>query len=324
MDEALGRRRGGVLMVLLVAVAWLGMAQAAQAGTLSRDPTTNYLKFSAAVGETNAIDVFQFSTTYYISDFNQAITDAGSGCNSFVDSGGGHTYWYCTSIPGFDIHLNDMNDSLVPNQYPNYQSCSGCAVPDVPMTIDGSAGTDYIIGGLGADKIHGGTEADTIYGGDGNDTLFGDAGTDVLDGQNGNDTLLGGAGADDMYGEAGTDAVSYDDHTAGVIATLAPNAQTSGNSTDAINSDGTGRRDAMPSNTNPAAPDIETLIGSPQDDTLSGNDGAQTLAGGDGNDILRGGKGLDVLDGGNGFDFASYSDRSASQPVSVSLDNPPV
>jgi Ca2+-binding RTX toxin-like protein len=297
--------------LLITVVVWLGLASVAQAGVLSKD-ANNVLTFTANPGETNNVDVFQDSGGLYIFDRNQDPTDNGtSGCIDYYTTyGTQYMFWYCgTSVSSYKILLGDGNDTLLPGQYT-------CCAPTIPIVADGGIGNDNLTGGEGIDKIHGGDGTDALNGAGANDTLFGDDGVDTIHGNNADDNLYGGAGADIISGDAGTDTMFYEDHTSAVAATLAPGATTSGNATDGP----VGARDQFPAQTSATSPDIERLEGSPFDDTLSGNDGANQLNGGDGNDILRGGKGADVLNGGNGFDFTSYSDRSATQPVTVSLD----
>jgi len=63
-------------------------------------------------------------------------------------------------------------------------------------TINGTPGTDILIGGPGDDIISGFGGDDQLSGGDGNDTLDGGPGNDILTGGLGNDTLTGGPGVD--------------------------------------------------------------------------------------------------------------------------------
>lgn len=153
------------------------------------------------------------------------------------------------------------------------------------------------------ENAKGGSGADTINGNQAANTLWGNAGNDSLYGNNGNDILIGGAGADRLDGGAGTDIASYQEATAGVIASLfSPGG-----------------------NTGEAAGDtfffIEQLIGSNYADTLTGDDNANSLtglAGNDslngrgGNDLLVGGAGADVLTGGAGADTFYYSATTES------------
>ena len=65
----------------------------------------------------------------------------------------------------------------------------------------------------------------------------------------------------------------------------------------------------------------DVLDGGEDADTLSGGAGDDVLDGGGGRDTLRPGAGADQVHGGEGFDIATYSERGAGQPVSVSLDD---
>jgi uncharacterized delta-60 repeat protein len=72
------------------------------------------------------------------------------------------------------------------------------SVATVPVTADGGAGDDSILGGSAGDALAGGT---------GNDTLFGGGASDTLRGGDGNDYLNGGPGADQLLGDAGNDQI---------------------------------------------------------------------------------------------------------------------
>lgn len=156
------------------------------------------------------------------------------------------------------------------------------------------------------ENARGGSGADSITGNQADNSLWGNAGNDKLYGDNGNDVLIGGAGADRLDGGAGIDTASYQEATAGVIASLfSPGG-----------------------NTGEAAGDtfyfVEQLVGSNYADTLTGDDninglsglaGNDTLNGRGGNDLLIGGAGADVLTGGAGADtflFAAVTDSRNS------------
>ena len=67
--------------------------------------------------------------------------------------------------------------------------------------------------------------------------------------------------------------------------------------------------------------DIITIeSGMPIRTTLKGGSGNDTLTGWNEPDVLDGGAGADTLNGGGGIDTASYANRQATQPVSLSLD----
>jgi serralysin len=134
------------------------------------------------------------------------------------------------------------------------------------------------------ENAKGGAGADSITGNQADNALWGNGGNDQLSGNNGNDVLIGGAGGDRLDGGAGIDTASYEEATAGVVASLSNPG----------------------SNTGEAAGDtfyfIEQLKGSNNGDTLSGDDTANALVGLSGNDTLDGRGGNDVLTGGAGAD----------------------
>ncbi len=140
----------------------------------------------------------------------------------------------------------------------------------------GGDGNDVIDGGPGDDALHGWDGDDQLYGGPGNDQLFGEAGKDFLEGQTGDDTMVGG-----VVGGPDVDCVSYQDHTANVVADL----------DGAVGDDGSaGEADTI-------ASDVECLIGGDGNDILTGNDSDNLIEGGNGSDLIYGLGGSDKLAG---------------------------
>lgn len=85
---------------------------------------------------------------------------------------------------------------------------------NIPASIYGSWGADYLRGGSGNDRIYGGSDNDRIYGGSGADEIYGGTGEDVIYGQGGNDLIAGqqhddwvdgGSGRDRIHGNDGQD-----------------------------------------------------------------------------------------------------------------------
>ena len=81
-----------------------------------------------------------------------------------------------------------------------------------PVTLNGGAGDDRLIGSIGDELLHGeeghdtligGAGNDWLYGGDGRDTLYGDHDSDSAGGS-GHDHLYGGAHGDKLYGDGGS------------------------------------------------------------------------------------------------------------------------
>jgi hypothetical protein len=63
------------------------------------------------------------------------------------------------------------------------------------------------------------------------------------------------------------------------------------------------------------------IFGGLGNDVLRGGPGDDSIDGGPGNDLLIGGPGSDLLHGGSGIDTGSFEDKTASQPVTVTLNN---
>lgn len=74
--------------------------------------------------------------------------------------------------------------------------------------IYGNGGKDWLFGGGGNDLIEGGSDKDVLLGGYGNDTLDGGSNDDQLSGSYGDDTLTGNGGKDTMVGHHGADSIS--------------------------------------------------------------------------------------------------------------------
>lgn len=83
-------------------------------------------------------------------------------------------------------------------------------------SLDGTSGSDVIVGTSGTDNIDadngddvicGRDSIDFINGDDGNDEIYGDDGSDFIGGDDGNDKLYGGSGLDNIDGDDGDDVV---------------------------------------------------------------------------------------------------------------------
>ena len=184
---------------------------------------------------------------------------------------------------GDDTLLGRDADDLLRGGDGNDVADFAAATAGMRVSFDGSGGTVRI-----------GDDVETVLGGSGNDTLDGGAATEAV-------TLMGGGGDDVITGGAFADVL--------------------------MGGDG-----------------ADTLDGGDGDDRLYGQDGDDVMTGGDGADSLRGGAGADRLDGGDGndrivpgrsggegdtviggdgFDLVDY--RESSQSVNLtrgSLDNP--
>lgn len=85
---------------------------------------------------------------------------------------------------------------------------------EIPATLNGGAGNDFLRSGHGPDSLNGGGGNDFLTALGGNDTLNGDAGNDHLDAGRGADLLSGGAGNDRLVAldATGTDTLDGGDN----------------------------------------------------------------------------------------------------------------
>jgi Ca2+-binding RTX toxin-like protein len=222
-----------------------------------------------------------------------------------------------------------------------------------------TSGDDFIKGDGDKEKLRGLGGDDLICGEGGKDTLLGEAGDDKLFGGAGNDVVKAGEGSDELHGEADHDALYPGDDDvaddpieggAGSDGVYYSEPQRSASEPVNISLDGTaddgesGEGDNALSDVEKAQggagddtltgdADPNTLYGGPGGDTLSGEGGADTLFGELGGDKLQGGDSGDTLypghdsdpddpiSGGAGSDTVRYQDRSAAEPVAVSLND---
>ena len=176
MLALLGRRSGrGVLALFVCAAAWLGMAQAAPAGTLKKDGTKQiYVGSEAGIGTSVIVSwcpdarpapnacsgaVDDPGNYYLFYDFNQGVTnDAGSGCAPYAYV----APWFAcpaSGISAWDFTGTSLSD---------YFDAFCCGAPPDPFILRGLAGNDSLNGSPGnGDTIDGGTGEDFINGVDG-------------------------------------------------------------------------------------------------------------------------------------------------------------
>lgn len=172
-------------------------------------------------------------------------------------------------------------------------TCAG-----LPVTIEGTARRDVLVGTPGDDVISGGSGADRIHAGGGDDVVCGGRGADRLLGEEGNDRLIGGGGADRLFGGPGAfdelsadrgrglldggpgdfDRADFSRARAGVAVDLAKRR--------AVERRLGGQRDRLRG--------IEVVLGTAFADVLLGDPGANVLAGGGGSDLLDGRGGVDL------------------------------
>jgi Ca2+-binding RTX toxin-like protein len=82
---------------------------------------------------------------------------------------------------------------------------------DVPVTLSGNLGADFLTTSAAADSVHGGQGNDTIETGPGNDTVTGDDGADSIHSGDGNDNVGGGLGSDGIDAGPGNDSAGVAD-----------------------------------------------------------------------------------------------------------------
>jgi ELWxxDGT repeat protein len=131
------------------------------------------------------------------------------------------------------------------------------------VSINGSDGSDNLLGGNSSESIQALSGQDTVDGGKGNDTIDGSEGDDRLTGNAGNDSLIGGNGNDTLTGDGGNDHLN------------------GGNGSDVLN----------------AGNGSDRLTGGEDNDLLDGGIGNDTLDGGNGDDtfVLRMGDGSNTI-----------------------------
>jgi Ca2+-binding RTX toxin-like protein len=299
---------------------------AAQASTITSDGGGHYT-FTGAPGEKNHLSVQgrddSADVVFYSGGSGVIVTSFPAACAG--DDPVAPEVVTCPSVTGVAVNAGDGDDDITSSVHAN-----------VPLTVDGGPGSDWITGDLGDD---------TFSGGPGNDKLDGRKGNDVLDGGDGDDELIGYSGADRLLGGNGNDNLSPDGHEE-------PGADVvdGGPGYDTIDSDYSSRF-AVSGAPNPLSftlaggaddgragenDDIQgierlivssngrfvgsdgpeyikmhqvggdgEIIGNGGDDELLGGDGADKLDGGAGNDKLDGGYGDDTIVGGPGKDIIS-------------------
>jgi len=196
--------------------------------------------------------------------------------------------------------------------------------------LDGSPGTDQLIGGVGddvlfgrggADWLFGGPDDDLLIGGDGDDQVFGEDGsdrlvwnpgddTDLNEGGNGSDTIEvnGGGGAEVFTTTANGERVRFD------RLDPAPFALDIGTAEQLL-VNANGGNDSFSATGNLAALIKITVDGGAGDDTLLGSNGVDLLLGGLGNDFLDGQQGNDVVILGAGDDVFQWDPGDGSDTV---------
>jgi Ca2+-binding RTX toxin-like protein len=284
----------GVLRVgaLLLAVATLGLAGA------SRAEAAGFAEISEGVLVVTGGDV----------DFSKIqVRPAGSGAewivtdehDTFVAGPGCAQLGEDVTCPragttSLEVSTGDLKDHVR-------------ATVDIPATIRL---------GTGPDQTRGGSANDYLDGGPGPDNLEGRDGVDILDGGDDRDTALyverGAAQPVDVTLDGlANDGGAEDNFSDHILANVENVNATPGDDV-IVGDDGPNRL------TGGAGVDQITAGGG--DDALFGQGDNDALSGEGGADLLDGGDGADTHDGGSENDRVLYETRTASQPVTVTLD----
>jgi RTX calcium-binding nonapeptide repeat (4 copies) len=240
----------------------------AEAATLSRDGDT--IVFTDTANENNTVYLYKIegSDAIFVTEENwetAPLTDDGSGCQ---DEGAGS--FSCTDVAALRISAGGGDDAVH-----NSSSGVGDAPADVPMSVDGGEGGDF---------LNGGPKDDDMKGGPGPDGLSGHEGSDTLDGGFGADYLEGGEDGDVVTYAARIEAIGVDFTVPGALP------QPNGSSNDGP----PGARDHIRT--------VETVIGGSGNDTMKAGSDPITFRGGPGDDGLTGSPGTETLIGGDGAD----------------------
>ena len=280
------------LIALLLALA--AVPATADAATVTFDPTSEYVKITAAPGETNHVSVEQ-------KDFKQTtITDTGAPLTA-------------TGAPCANVDANTVVCKVT-----GEDTC--CTVTQVDLgdgddTFKGSKqfSTDYIDAGPGDDVIDGGDKGyDTINGGGGRDTLTASTGAKITDGD-----TADAIDADVMKVENGT--IDYSSRIGDVRVDLVKG--TGGEEGEGDTVEGFDRATTGAGNDRIAGTKAANILeGGDGDDLLIGrggkdhNDFGDDLYGGKGDDRLYGDKGNESFYGQGGTD--SYRCRGGQDSIS--------
>ena len=277
------RRALCALVVPLVLLAVPAVAQAA-----SVEVAGQVLRFRAAANESNVVTVSRSGSQFTVVDTGVTTLAAGLGCTATGNQAS------CSASGVLRVSVLTANHN------------------DIVTLTAATEGT--IEGGTGNDTLTGGPLADGIVGGEG---------SDVLNGGGGSDTMRGEAGADEYNGGAGIDWASYLGSTQAETVNLNNLANDGSaddgpvNARDNVKIDVENVRGGNENDTIVGSNAANTLDGEGGADTLIGAYGKDKLYGGEGADSLRGEQDADLLSGGAGADWASYSNSSAVETVTI-------
>ncbi len=289
--------RNRTRLALAIALGTLGVlaapaaSHAATLGPATIDGT-DYVRYAAAPGETNHLDV----------------RPGPSGTVAFVDTGATISPQAptCVSVSAHEARCADVLVNAVSVSLGDRDDQLTVDVAK-PGRLAGDAGNDTLTGGAGDESLLGGT---------GNDVLDGRGGADVMTGQDGIDAVSYAGRAAGVTVDLATLALGGDGQP-GEHDTVASDVErvTGGNGSDTLTGNAAGNLlDGGPGNdTLDGGAGNDSLVGGSGDDSLSGSAGDDVVDGGTGNDRLAGGSGADVLLGGAGSDSLRGRDGAVDQ-----------
>ena len=261
-----------VLLLLLFAPAAAGASEVRvfEVCPRSDDPCETEIRFQAAPGEVNDVELRHVGDGTSIADAGAVLT-AGDGCVA----DGAHAAICERGVARVALGDGDDRSALL-------------GAPRGGDAADGGDGSDRVsgfptaTGGVGADTVTGSRLTDFLAGGGGSDRLAGEDGDDVLSGDGDGDGYGEGEApmADVLDGGPGSDAVSYSRSTAVSVDLSDPGPD-----------GGPGEGDRLTR--------VEGAIGGYGSDTLVGDDRANRLVGGGGDDRIDCRGGDDHAEGGD-------------------------
>jgi len=181
------------------------------------------------------------------------------------------------------------------------------------LSLTMASSTSVMVGADVQPKVN----VERLEGSTGNDTITGTPQPNVLFGGQGDDSIDGRGGGDVIDGGPGFNTVTYANNAGPVTVDLSAGSGGTAPLDALTNIRGVITGSGNDSVTGTSADERFTLGAG--DDVLNAGAGNDVADGGAGSDTLRGGEGSDNLDGGFGTDTATYDERGASEPVSVSL-----
>lgn len=199
-----------LLKVGLTAGAAILMSAATASGALASNPITvsvsgTDLVINDPTGVAQSEVIKTAGSGFYdIQDLNTAnVLQAGAGVTAVVLYSNSH----------WTVSTDGAIQRIVFNGNGGDDRATATGVTDLPVRLDGGAGSDTLTGGTGNDTIYGGdgSVSDTVNGGPGNDLISGGGGADRDYGNAGDDTILEYDGSADVAdGGTGYDYFAYD------------------------------------------------------------------------------------------------------------------